>query len=288
LIPRYPSLQKDGTYLSTIVGNRLPGNNTTTYIYDAASTPVLTVTLSSRLQSIFTHSPIGRLTQLATPVSSCDYPLGAVGNRTAVTEGNGRTVNWNYEGVCWLTNETISVGPARTNRTVAYGLDPVGVVRKSETSTFSGLNPGSFNCNTEDEEATGGYDVNGTSSQRVARLRRMTPGTANHLMSSSRRGHGSAWSTMATAKTVNGVTTCELDGHPSGITPRMLVVRRVASMLGCIQRRLVTRAAGRSALGGVTCRSRLQEATQGMLPTVTFYAVEQEIWATVNSVCAVR
>jgi hypothetical protein len=85
-------------------------------------------------------------------------------------------------------------------------------------------------------------------------------------------------------KTVNGVTTYELDGHPSGITPRMLVVRRVASMLGCIQRRLVTRAAGRLALGGVTCRSHLKETTQEMLPTVTFYAVEREIWVTMNSV----
>jgi hypothetical protein len=77
-----------------------------------------------------------------------------------MTEGNGRTVTWNYDGVYRLTNETISVGPARANGTVAYGLDPVGN-RKSETSTISGLNPGSFNYNADDEVATDRYDLNG-------------------------------------------------------------------------------------------------------------------------------
>jgi YD repeat-containing protein len=140
LDPRIPVSAKDDTYLSTIVGNRLPRNNTTTYTYDAASN-LLTVVRSTRLQSIFTYTPLERLMQLTTPVSSCGYQLGAVGNWTAMTEGNGRTLNWNYDGVYWLTNETISAGPARANRTVAYGLDPVGN-RKSETSTFSDLNPG--------------------------------------------------------------------------------------------------------------------------------------------------
>jgi YD repeat-containing protein len=100
-----PVSGKNDTYLCTIVGNRLSGKNTTTYTSDAASN-LLTATLPSGLQSIFTCDTLDRLTQLTTPDSRYNYQLGAVGNRTAVTEGNGRTVTWNYDGVYRPTNET--------------------------------------------------------------------------------------------------------------------------------------------------------------------------------------
>ena len=48
-------------------------------------------------------------------------------------------VNWNYDGIYRLTNETISGGAA--NGAVAYGLDPVGN-RLSQNSTLAGIPSG--------------------------------------------------------------------------------------------------------------------------------------------------
>jgi RHS repeat-associated protein len=90
--------------------------------------------------------------------------LGPVGNRQSVTEGTGRTLNWSYDGIYRLTGESISSDPADVNGTVAYGLDPVGN-RQSETSTLSGLDPGSFTYNVDDELTTNSYDNNGNTTQ---------------------------------------------------------------------------------------------------------------------------
>jgi hypothetical protein len=75
--------------LSTVVDNRLAGNNTTTYTYDPASNV-------------------------------------ATGNRLSATEQTGRTLNWSYDGIYRLTNEQIANDPERNDGSVSYGLDPVG------------------------------------------------------------------------------------------------------------------------------------------------------------------
>jgi len=77
--------------LSTVVDNRLQGNQTTTYTYDPASN-VATVTAPNGLQTTLSYDPMNRLTSLTTPISSYTYTLGATGSRTGVTEGK-RTCN---------------------------------------------------------------------------------------------------------------------------------------------------------------------------------------------------
>src|ERR1035441_380237 len=100
--------------LSTVVDNRLPGQNTTTTTYDPASN-VATVAYPNGLQSTFTYDTLNRLTELSTPpVADYKYTLGLTGNRTGATEQGGRTLQWNYDGIYRLTNETISFsGPGR-------------------------------------------------------------------------------------------------------------------------------------------------------------------------------
>ena len=145
--------------LSTVVDNRLHGNQTTTYTYDPASN-VATVAYPNELTSTFTYDPLNRLTAMSTPVSSYNYQLGPTGNRTSATEGNGRALNWNYDGIYRLTNETISGDPSNKNGSVSYGLDPVGN-RLSETSSLPGITSGSFGYNADDEVSSETYDANG-------------------------------------------------------------------------------------------------------------------------------
>jgi RHS repeat-associated protein len=145
----------------TVLDNRLAsGHNTTAYTYDAANN-LATATYPNGLTSTFTFDSLNRLTALSTPVSSYSYQLGPTGNRTSATEGNGRTLNWSYDGIYQLTNETIASDPLGTNGSVGYGLDPVGN-RQSETSTVSGISSGTFSFNGDDEMTSAEtYDSNG-------------------------------------------------------------------------------------------------------------------------------
>src|SRR4051794_40247540 len=68
------------------------------------------------------------------------YTLDAVGNRNSVSELNNRAVNWTYDGVYRLSNETITLDPNNKNGSVGYGLDPVGN-RQTVNSTIPGLSP---------------------------------------------------------------------------------------------------------------------------------------------------
>jgi RHS repeat-associated protein len=203
--------------LSTVVDNRLQGNQTTTYTYDAVSN-LATATYPNGLQATFTYDPLNRLTALSTPVSSYTYQLGPVGNRTSVTEGTGRTVNWDYDGVYRLTNETISSDPAKANGGVSYSLDPVGN-RKSSTSTLSGVNPESFTFTVDDELTTDVYDNNGNTLSTGSKT--FTYDSENELKTM----NGGAVTVIydgdgnRVAKTVNGVTTRYLvdDQNPTGL-----------------------------------------------------------------------
>jgi RHS repeat-associated protein len=148
--------------LSTVVDNRLPGGqNTTTYAYDPASN-LATVTYPNGLQSQFTYDDLNRVTALNNAKASYTYTLdGTVGNRKQVTESSGRTVNWSYDGIYRLTQETISLDPHSNNGSVAYGLDPVGN-RLSQQSTLSAIaSIPSLGYDPDDRVSTERYDNNG-------------------------------------------------------------------------------------------------------------------------------
>jgi YD repeat-containing protein len=160
--------------LSTVVDNRLAGNNITSYTYDPASN-VVKVAYPNGVTSTITYDELNRLTELSTSASGtqlADYKdtLGSTGNRTKSTEQNeaaqapGRTLLWTYNGIYQLTNETIIGDPANNgdnNGSATYTLDPVGN-RTGDTSTFSGINPiaGAFNPNDE-MTSSETYDLNG-------------------------------------------------------------------------------------------------------------------------------
>jgi len=217
--------------LSTVVDNRLTGNNTTTYSYDNASN-VATVKYPNGLTSTFTYDTLNRLTELATPpVADYKYTLGLTGNRTGATEQSGRTLQWNYDGIYRLTGETISGDPANNggnNGSATYTLDPVGN-RTSANSTFSGFTPGFGSYNADDEVSTESYDLNGNTT-RTANGNSYTYDSENHMLSMT---NGSTLVTMIydafgnrVAKTVTNLATrvssttqylVEDDVNPTGL-----------------------------------------------------------------------
>ena len=154
--------------LSTVIDNRLPaGHNTTNYTYDPASN-LGTVTYPNGLQSTFTYNDLNRLTALNATKGSYTYTLGPTGNRLSGTESSGRTLNWSYDGIYRLTQETINSDPAGKNGTVGYGLDPVGN-RSSQTSSLPGISSGSFTYDANDRLSTETYDNNGNTTVSGAR-----------------------------------------------------------------------------------------------------------------------
>jgi len=210
--------------LSTVVDNRMSGNNTTTYTYDPANN-LSTASYPNGVQSAMTYDALNRITGLAASSSAAEvsgytYQRGPTGNLTSATELNNRTTQWSYDGIYRLTNETVASDPNHVNGSVAYSLDPVGN-RLSDTSSLAGINSGSFGYNANDEVSTETYDANGNATQVGAKA--FTYDAENHLTSMSTAG------TTATivydafgnrvAKTVNGVTTqylVEDDVNPTG------------------------------------------------------------------------
>ena len=91
-----------------------PGSDTTSYAYDSASN-VGSVTYPNGITAQFTYDTLNRVMGLNSQVAGYTYQRGATGNLTSATEQNGRTVNWNYDGIYRLTNETISLAPSGNN-----------------------------------------------------------------------------------------------------------------------------------------------------------------------------
>jgi RHS repeat-associated protein len=211
----YDSLNR----LATVVDNRLPvGQNTTTYSYDPASN-LATVTYPNGLQSSFTYDDLNRVTALNATKASYNYTLSPTGNRTGAVESSGRTLNWSYDGIYRLTNETISLDPHSVNGSVGYGLDPIGN-RQSQTSSIPGIGTGTFTYDPDDRLSTETYDANGNtltsggktfSYDFANRLKSMTAGSVAVTIQYDADGN-------RVAKTVNGVTTRYLvdDLNPTG------------------------------------------------------------------------
>jgi YD repeat-containing protein len=223
--------------LSTVVDNRLSGNNTTSYTYDPASN-LATARYPNGVQSPMTYDALNRITGLAasspaTEISGYTYQRGPTGTLTSATELNGRSINWSYDGIYRLTNETIASDPNNVNGSVAYGLDPVGN-RLSDTSSLAGITSGSFGYNADDEVNTETYDNNGNTLCTGGKS--FTYDAKNHLTGVTVSG-----STVTiiydafgnrVSKTVNGVTTkylVEDDVNPAGY-PQVLE-RKMAEKL---------------------------------------------------------
>jgi RHS repeat-associated protein len=209
----------DQNRLSTVVDNRLSGNNTTTYTYDPASN-LSTATYPNGVQSVLTYDALNRISGLATQDSGYLYQRGPTGNLTSATELNGRTVNWSFDGIYRLTNESITSDPDQVNGSVEYQLDPVGN-RLSDTSSLTGINSGSFGYNADDEVSTEAYDQNGNTLSTGGKS--FTYDAENHL--TGMNASGTVVSIVYDAfgnrvsKTVNGATTkylVEDDVNPTG------------------------------------------------------------------------
>lgn len=135
-----------------------------------------------------------------------------------MTELNGRTANWTYDGIYRMTSETISLDPAKHNGSVSYGLDPVGN-RLSETSTLSDVNSGTFGFNADDQLSSETYDANGNITAASAKT--FSYDSENHLVAMNGGAVRIVYDGFGNlvAKTLNGVTTTYLvedDVNPTG------------------------------------------------------------------------
>jgi len=204
--------------LATVTDNRLAGNNVTTYTYDNASN-VATVTLPNGVQSSFTYDTLNRVKGLSSQPASYTYQRGPTGNLLSGTESSGRQVNWSYDGIYRLTNETVSLAPSQNNGAVSYGLDPVGN-RLSESSSLPGVASGSWTFNSDDQISSETYDANGN--VIAAGGKTFSYDSQNKLVSMNGGVASIVYDAFGerVAKSVNGVVTrylVEDDVNPTGL-----------------------------------------------------------------------
>jgi RHS repeat-associated protein len=94
-------------------------------------------------------------------LASFTQTFSNAGHIQTVTELAGRNVDYAYDLLYRLTNETIAGDPtAANNGTLAYGLDPVAN-RKTLTSTLAARPSQSFAYDADDRLSSDNYDANG-------------------------------------------------------------------------------------------------------------------------------
>ncbi|HKR11221.1 MAG TPA: PKD domain-containing protein [Pyrinomonadaceae bacterium] len=152
--------------LKTVKDNRLLALNggTTTYNYDAVGN-LDNYVYPNSVTTSYNYNSLNRLTSMntaagATTQSSYTYTLGPTGNRTAVSELGGRTVNYTYDDLYRLKSETIANDPHSINGLVSYDYDPVGN-RLSRASTVTGVPSQSSTFDANDRLNAESYDANG-------------------------------------------------------------------------------------------------------------------------------
>jgi len=154
--------------LATVTDNRLLAQGATSavtsYNYDPVSS-LAGYTYPNTVQTSYTYDALNRLTQMSSSkggvLASYAYTLGAAGNRLAVAEMGGRTVNYGYDNDYRLTSEAITGDPAGNNGTVSYTqYDGVGN-RTQMASTLNAVPGGSFSYDANDRLTTDNYDANG-------------------------------------------------------------------------------------------------------------------------------
>ncbi len=152
--------------LDTIKDNRLLALNggVTRYSYDSVGN-LKSYLYPNGVTTTYNYNSLNRLasmnsaTNVAT-LSSYAYTLGAAGHRTAVTELSGRTVNYTYDDLYRLTNETIAHDTHGINGSVGYGYDAVGN-RLSRTSSVAGVSSQNSTYDANDRLSSDTYDANG-------------------------------------------------------------------------------------------------------------------------------
>ncbi len=151
--------------------NRLRGltderlaSGVTSYGYDLASN-LKSVAYPNGVTSSYAYDELNRLTDLtvgsgATTLASYAYELGHAGNRLAVSEADGRRVEYGYDQLYRLRTETVTGDPAGVNGVVGYDYDPVGN-RLARTSTLPGVPTTTYEYDENDRITTEKYDDNG-------------------------------------------------------------------------------------------------------------------------------
>jgi RHS repeat-associated protein len=147
--------------LASLKDNRLTGNQTSTYTYDAVGN-LQSYAYPNQVTTSYTYNNLNRLATMTVSnqqggLASYTYTLGAAGNRTQVVEGSGRRVNYVYDDLYRLTQETIA--NSSNNGQIGYQYDAVGnrlqrtsnvIQVADQSSTFDAndrLNPDTYDAN---------------------------------------------------------------------------------------------------------------------------------------------
>ncbi|NJR73770.1 MAG: VWA domain-containing protein [Scytonema sp. CRU_2_7] len=121
----------------------------TRYVYDAVGNLVRTELPNNTVETR-EYDSLDRLISVEQRgasgiIAGYEYTLGLAGNRLAVTEANGRQVNYAYDRLYRLVQEVIS-DPTTGNRTIGYTYDAVGN-RLSRNDSGEGLTTYSYDDN---------------------------------------------------------------------------------------------------------------------------------------------
>jgi RHS repeat-associated protein len=150
--------------LETVTDNRLAAG-VTSYAYDAVGN-LTSVTLPNGVRSDYAYNSLNRLSNLAATrgggtLASYAYTHAPTGQRLSVTEHTGRTVNFAYDVINRLVNETVTGAPdLAQNGDVSYTLDPVGN-RLGRNSTLAGVPTTTDAYDANNRLTSDSYDANG-------------------------------------------------------------------------------------------------------------------------------
>lgn len=148
--------------LSSVKDNRLSGNQTTGYTYDAVGN-LQSYTYPNQVTTSYAYNNLNRLTTMtvsnaSSNLASYQYTLGAAGNRTQALENGSRTVNYVYDDLYRLTQETIANSAG--SGTIGYQYDAVGN-RLQRNSSVSQVSNQSATFDTNDRISSDTFDDNG-------------------------------------------------------------------------------------------------------------------------------
>jgi RHS repeat-associated protein len=149
--------------LASVVDNRTSG--TTTYSYDATN-QVASIAYPNGVGHVNTYDNRDRLTNVAVNgpagvLATYGQTFSPTSHKTSVTENSGRAVNYTYDSIYRLLNESITGNAnAALNGALSYGLDAVGN-RLSLTSTLAAIAGQTNAFDANDRLVADTYDANG-------------------------------------------------------------------------------------------------------------------------------
>ncbi|MEO8435564.1 MAG: PKD domain-containing protein [Pyrinomonadaceae bacterium] len=153
--------------LATVKDNNVAALNggLTSYAYDAVGN-LQGYIYPNNVGTNYNYNSLNRLTSMSVTrpglsLAGYSYTLGAAGNRTAVSELSGRTINYTYDDLYRLTGETIASSPTATNNgSVSYQYDAVGN-RLNRTTSIAAVPSQTSNYDANDRLTSDNYDPNG-------------------------------------------------------------------------------------------------------------------------------